>query len=85
MVSISHRRGMATTSRIPRRGVVVDPPTRARLRALIERLGWRRSYIVTGSTQHTLEHVLAGSPVLATTAIALRAVLALHCPEERLS
>ena len=74
---------MATTSRIPRRGVVVDPPTRARLRALIERLGWR--YIVTGSTQHTLEHVLAGSPVLATTAIALRAVLALHCPEERLS
>jgi hypothetical protein len=52
---------------------------------LIERLGWRRSYIVTGSTQHTLEHVLAGSPVLATTAIALRAVLALHCPEERLS
>jgi hypothetical protein len=58
------------------RGTPADTATRAAVRSVIDRVGWARGAELLGISQHAIERLLAGAPVLRTTAIAARVSVA---------
>jgi hypothetical protein len=57
------------------RGQPADDETRARVRAVIDRVGWARAVELLGVSQHAIERLLAGAPLLKSTVIAARLAL----------
>jgi hypothetical protein len=64
------------------RGQPADETTRARVRAVVDRFGWLRAAGLLGLSQHAIERLLAGAPVLKSTSIAARLAVAQLAPEE---
>ena len=59
------------------RGQPADDETRARVRAVIDRVGWLRAVELLGVSQHAVERLQAGAPVLKSTTVVVRMSLAM--------